>query len=144
MITLKNVWAIELVKRKRKTLGGRRWGRKALQGGYRDKTMLKREVLRDYFTNHPEFGSKDWFDTDEEMNLRKRVKGMRSQSHKYEVWRCTRCKKPWHSILKATYASQENDVCSKHEYLAPSNWINIPLIKQECPKCVKENKHEDE
>ena len=113
------------------------WKRKPVQGLYALRSKVHRETIVEYFTNHPEFGSKEWFDSDEEIAIRQRTEGLRRAAHKCEVWKCPDCEDTWQSATET--------MCYTHEVLAPSNWINIPLNKNKCPRCKgKGEKNEQE
>ena len=117
--------------------GTRKWKKKPHQGLYALKSQIHRETIVEYFPNQPEFGSTDWFDSDKEIAVRQRTDGMRMSAHRLEVWKCPDCEK----VCQSTTES----MCYTHEVLAPSNWKNIPLNKNKCPRCKgKGEKNEQE
>ena len=119
--------AIDIKKNPKRTPGTGNWKKKPIRGLYALRNKVHRDTIVEYFTKHPEFGSTEWFDSDEEIASRQRSKGLRRAAHKCEVWKCPDCEKVWQSTAES--------MCYTHEVLAPSNWKNIPLNKNKCPRC---------
>ena len=117
----------DIMRIKRRGPGTGTWKRKIPAKLYQIRADIERQSIVEYFTNHPEFGSTEWFDSDEEIANRSRRDGQLRASHNTEAWRCPDCKKVWQSALDTMVYS--------HEVLAPSNWKNIPLNKNKCPVC---------
>jgi|TARA_B100001971_G_C18238294_1_gene568929 hypothetical protein len=117
-----------------------------LESKYARKSQAERDTIVWYFTNHPIFGSTEWFDSDKVLHTRNRVNGNRLYSNPTKAigrnvervgrgrknrnsvpFRCSDCKKAWQRVDE-TY----NKGIS---YLAKSIWKNIPLDDRRCPNC---------
>jgi len=120
-----------------------------LESKYARRSQAERDTIVWYFTNHPIFGSTEWFDSDEVLHTRNRTNGNRLYSNPTKAigkngnsprkgykkeknrnsvpFRCTDCKKAWQEVDE-TYNKGVS-------YLAKSIWRNIPLDDRRCPNC---------
>lgn len=98
---------------------------------YFQKSEIERKSLVEYFKNHREFGSEEWYDSDKIIRGRNQSDSKKCGkiAQQDAPFRCPKCKRAWQ------FAGASKKDIDKMMYLSPSVWKTMPLAKKLCYWC---------